>query len=238
MKGPPPNIVASSQTLWIGDLEPHMDELFLSNVFTTLGLRSVIKSIKVIRDKQTNVSSGYGFVEFSTHDTAQNVLDSYSGTLMPGTKKAFHLKWGAFGSGTKPSNTAWNANQKTSIFVGDLEANVNDKQLLDFFKEKYPSAIFARIIYDPVTKYSKSYGFVEFTNPTEAQRAITETTGMFLAGRMIRVSSANLKTNDNPSSLPDIVSGDDPEAQQMALMQKQQLYQYYYSIMDDPIQKL
>lgn len=51
----------------------------------------------------------------------------------------------------------------------------------------------ARIIYDPVTKYSKSYGFVEFTSSEEAQRAITEVSGMVLAGRMIKVSNAHYK---------------------------------------------
>jgi RNA recognition motif-containing protein len=86
--------------------------------------------------------------------------------------------------------------------VGDLDSSVNDKQLLEFFSEKYPSAYFARIIYDPVTKYSKSYGFVEFSNATEAQRAITEMTGMILAGRMIRVSNANTKnTGESQTAL-------------------------------------
>jgi RNA recognition motif-containing protein len=78
--------------------------------------------------------------------------------------------------------------------VGDLDSSVNDKQLLEFFSEKYPSAYFARIIYDPVTKYSKSYGFVEFSNATE--------TGMILAGRMIRVSNANTKnTGESQTAL-------------------------------------
>lgn len=195
MKAPPPNIVASSQTLWMGDLEGFMDESYLNNIFTTVGLRSSVKSIKIIKDKGTNSSSGYGFIEFTSHETAQSVLDTYNGTPIPGTKKNFVFKWGAYGAGGKPQTLSnWKNVQKVSVFVGDLDQSVTDKQLLEFFSEKYPSVYFARIIYDPVTKYSKSYGFVEFSNANEAQKAIAETTGMILAGRMIRVSNANTKT--------------------------------------------
>lgn len=114
-----------------------------------------------------------------------------------------------YGSGPKPpALSSVKPIQKVSVFVGDLDASVNDKQLLEFFQEKYPSAYFARIIYDPVTKHSKSYGFVEFNNNDEAQKAITEVNGMFLAGRMIRVSNAYSKNTDQQQQ-PAAFSGSD-----------------------------
>lgn len=223
----------------MGDLESFMDESFLSGMFTQIGLRPSIKSIKIIKDKATNSSSGYGFIEFNSHETAQSVLDSYNGTPIPGTKKNFVMKWGAFGAGGKPQSTSgWKNPPKVSVFVGDLDQSVTDKQLLQFFAEKYPSAYFARIIYDPVTKYSKSYGFVEFGNAAEAQKAITETTGMLLAGRMIRVSNANSKQEQQATSTVNADIHEDPETAQLALLQKQQLYQYYCSIVDDPLMKM
>jgi RNA recognition motif-containing protein len=40
------------------------------------------------------------------------------------------------------------------------------------FSKRYPSVIQAKIIVDPVTRYSKGYGFIKFSNAEEAQRAI------------------------------------------------------------------
>ncbi|XP_050214249.1 polyadenylate-binding protein RBP47-like [Mercurialis annua] len=73
---------AENKTVWIGDLHHWMDENYLNNCF---GLTSEIASIKVIRNKQSGLSEGYGFVEFYTHATAEKVLQKYTGILMPNT---------------------------------------------------------------------------------------------------------------------------------------------------------
>jgi len=36
------------------------------------------------------------------------------------------------------------------------------------FSKRYPSVIQAKIIVDPVSRYSKGYGFVKFSNQEEA----------------------------------------------------------------------
>ena len=48
--------------------------------------------------------------------------------------------------------------------MGDLDPNVNDAKLLAEFKKHYPSVFQAKIIVDPVMRYSKGYGFVKFSD--------------------------------------------------------------------------
>lgn len=58
------------RTLWIGDLGYWMDETFLYNLFAATG---TVTSVKIIRSKTTNVSEGYGFIEFTSHEAAAQV---------------------------------------------------------------------------------------------------------------------------------------------------------------------
>jgi RNA recognition motif-containing protein len=67
---------------------------------------------------------------------------------------------------------------------------------LEFFRSKYPSAYNAKIITDTATKLSKGYGFVKFTNQEEAYKAIAETNGQFFMSKMLKVSTAFLKTKE------------------------------------------
>ncbi|XP_030932882.1 polyadenylate-binding protein RBP45-like [Quercus lobata] len=49
------------RSLWIGDLLPWMEENYLFSCFAHTG---EVVSAKVIRNKRSQISDGYGFVEF------------------------------------------------------------------------------------------------------------------------------------------------------------------------------
>jgi hypothetical protein len=51
-------------SLHVADLDPRVDEALLSHHFTSLGHRVV--SVKIVRDKLTHQSAGYGYVNFAT----------------------------------------------------------------------------------------------------------------------------------------------------------------------------
>jgi RNA recognition motif-containing protein len=139
-------------------------------------------------------------VEFSSHEIASQVLACYNGAPIPGTNKNFRLNWGIFGGGTKTttlSNAAapmqkmvQTTSPDYSIYVGDIDAQVNDMMLLEFFQKRYKSVVSAKVIVDPITKYSKGYGFVKFSNFEESQRAISEMQGSLLRGRHIKTSQS------------------------------------------------
>uniref|UniRef100_A0A6N2MKC1 Uroporphyrinogen-III synthase n=1 Tax=Salix viminalis TaxID=40686 RepID=A0A6N2MKC1_SALVM len=172
-----------NKSIWIGDLHHWMDENYLHSCFVSTG---EIASIKVIRNKQTGLSEGYGFVEFFTHATAEKVLQNYGGILMPNTEQPFRLNWASFSTGDKRSDNA----PDLSIFVGDLAADVTDSLLQETFFSKYPSVKAAKVVFDANTGRSKGYGFVRFGDDGERTQAMTEMNGVYCSSRPMRIGAA------------------------------------------------
>jgi RNA recognition motif-containing protein len=175
-----------AKTIWIGDLHHWMDEAYLHNCFAHTGEVSLVK---VIRNKQTAQSEGYGFIEFCSHATAEKVLQTYNGAVMPNTEQPFRLNWATFSTGDKRSDVA----SDLSIFVGDLAADVTDSMLQETFGTRYPSVKGAKVVIDSNTGRSKGYGFVRFGDENERARAITEMNGMYCSSRPMRIGVATPK---------------------------------------------
>ncbi|OWM80751.1 hypothetical protein CDL15_Pgr006781 [Punica granatum] len=172
-----------NRSIWVGDLHHWMDENYLHTCFASTG---EIASIKVIRNKQTGLSEGYGFVEFFSHATAEKVLQNYSGILMPNTEQPFRLNWATFSTGDKRSDNG----SDLSIFVGDLAADVTDSLLHETFASKYPSVKAAKVVFDVNTGRSKGYGFVRFGDDNERTQAMTEMNGVYCSSRPMRIGAA------------------------------------------------
>ena len=68
-----------ARSLWVGNLEPWMDGLWMKQVFMQAGV-SVLEA-KVIRTG--GVPSGYGFAEFASVEEAAKVLEGYHGQPIP-----------------------------------------------------------------------------------------------------------------------------------------------------------
>lgn len=83
-------------TLWVGDIEKWMDENYLAQLF---GKTGIVVSTKIIRDRQTNIPVGYGFVQFNNHETAKKVLELYGNATNPATGRTFRLNWGVRNGG-------------------------------------------------------------------------------------------------------------------------------------------
>ncbi|XP_058730747.1 polyadenylate-binding protein RBP47-like isoform X1 [Vicia villosa] len=186
------------RTIWIGDLHHWMDETFLHNCFAHTG---EVVSAKVIRNKQTGVSEGYGFVEFYTRGTAEKVLQNFNGAMMPNTDQAFRLNWATFsaGGGGGGERRSSEATSDLSVFVGDLAIDVTDAMLQEVFASRFSSIKGAKVVIDSNTGRSKGYGFVRFGDDNERTRAMTEMNGVYCSSRPMRVGVATpKKTYGNP----------------------------------------
>lgn len=170
-----------------------MDEGYLNSCFAQSG---EVLSVKVIRNKQTGNSEGYGFVEFNSHTAAENVLQCYNGTMMPNVQQPFHLNWAGLGTGEK--RAADPAGSDLSIFVGDLGADVTDAQLCETFSSRYSSVKGAKVVFDTSTGRSKGYGFVRFSDENERSRAMTEMNGAYCCNRPMRIGVATPKKPSTP----------------------------------------
>lgn len=147
-----------------------------------------VASVKVIRNKQTGLIEGYGFVEFVTRAAAERVLQTYNGTPMPNGEQNFRLNWASFSAGERRDETS-----DFTIFVGDLAADVTDYMLQETFRGRYPSVKGAKVVIDRLTGRSKGYGFVRFSDESEQLRAMSEMNGAFCSTRPMRIGPATNK---------------------------------------------
>jgi len=181
------------RTLWIGDLQYWMDENYLNSCFYPTG---ELLSAKVIRNKQSGQSEGYGFLEFRTRATAENILQTYNGAMMPNAEQSYRLNWASLGAGDKRTDDS----PEHTIFVGDLAGEVTDYILQETFKAVYQSVKGAKVVTDRTTGRSKGYGFVKFGDEREQQRAMTEMNGVLCSTRPMRIGpAANKKPMTSPT---------------------------------------
>ncbi|CAN1353824.1 Polyadenylate-binding protein RBP45 [Linum perenne] len=178
------------RTLWIGDLQYWMDENYLLSCFSQTG---EVASVKVIRNKQSGQTEGYGFMEMISHAAAERILQTYNGTPMPNGEQNFRLNWASYGAGEKRDD-----GPEYTIFVGDLAADVTDYMLQETFRVHYPSVKGAKVVIDRLTGRTKGYGFVRFNDEGEQMRAMTEMNGAFCSSRPMRIGVASNKKTMAP----------------------------------------
>jgi len=82
-----------------------------------------------------------------------------------------------------------------NIYVGNLPREATEDDLRKAF-EAFGEVTSAKIITDKFTGDPRGFGFVEMSNNTEAQSAISGLDGKDLKGRSLRVNEARPRTDD------------------------------------------
>jgi len=177
----PPGVNTTCRSLYVGNLSDRVQEPLLYEIFSALG---PVESCKLIKDKATGDSSGYGFVDYYDHRTAALALQSFNGRYLYGLE--IKVNW-AFANGQKEDTT-----NHFHIFVGDISPEVDDKALHAAFSP-FGTISDARVMVDPNLGKSRGYGFVAYRKKEDAQRALVEMNGEWLGTRAIRCNWANQK---------------------------------------------
>jgi len=178
------------KSLYVGNLDPRVTDLMLSDIFKTVG---DVTHAKIIPDR--NYSHGglnYGFVDMVDHKTADTALQTLNGRKIFGHE--IKVNWAFQGSSTQKEDTT----NHFHIFVGDLSPEVNDQVLSKAFSA-FGTMSDARVMWDMNTGKSRGYGFVAFREKADAEQAINSMNGEWLGSRSIRVNWANQK---NPQAQP------------------------------------
>ncbi|KAL8713345.1 MAG: hypothetical protein Q9220_002544 [cf. Caloplaca sp. 1 TL-2023] len=173
-------------TLWMGELEPWIDENFVRSVWYNMGEQV---NVKMIRDKFSG-NAGYCFIDFTTPAAASKAL-ALNGQLIPNTNRPFKLNWASGGGLADRSRD--DRGPEHSIFVGDLGPEVNEYVLVSLFQNRFPSCKSAKIMTDPISGMSRGYGFVRFSDEQDQQRALSEMQGVYCGNRPMRISTATPK---------------------------------------------
>lgn len=75
------------------------------------------------------------------------------------------------------------------LYVGNLTFSITDSELEKAFAE-FGEVISATVVMDRISGRSKGFGFVEFANDEDADKAKIELDGKELKGRAIRIDQA------------------------------------------------
>lgn len=168
--------------IFIKNLDKSIDNQALYETFSAFGH---IVSCKVEVD-QNAASKGYGYVHYETQEEADQAVAKVNGMLLNG-KKVFV---GPFKP--KKERSAEESKQKfTNIFVKNLDTAFTQEQLAQKFSEfgKTTSAV----IMTNEKGESKGFGFVNFENPEDAQKAVETLNGSLINGKPVYVGRAQKK---------------------------------------------
>lgn len=74
-------------TIYVGNLSFRLKETELKTAFSEFG---EVTSVKIIKDKTTRKSKGYGFVEMETEEAAENAINGLNGKELAGRPLRVH----------------------------------------------------------------------------------------------------------------------------------------------------
>ena len=177
--------MSTESTLWMGDIETWMNEEIIMKSFTECGIKPI--SVKTIKDKKLNLLRNYCFINFDNMVEANKALIQLNGKKLPNANFNFKLNWAN-------QNSEGNKN----LYVGNLAPEIDDIELYNLFKSKYPSVHHASIITDK--GISKGFGFVHFSKKEDYDKCLKEMDGFMFHNYAIKVKERKKKNENNNNS--------------------------------------
>eukprot|EP00762_Andalucia_godoyi_P005793 ANDGO_06902.mRNA.1 Polyadenylate-binding protein len=155
-----------------------------------------ILSVFVRRDEGTGSSKGFGFVTFGTPEAAKSAVDALNGAEIAPGKQVF------VGRAQKKTERMSVLRRKfeqlkmermtkyqgVNLYIKNLDDNATDDMLRKAFEE-FGNITSAKVMYDE-RGISRGFGFVCFTTPEEATRAVTQMNGRMLGSKPLYVAIA------------------------------------------------
>lgn len=171
----------SKTNLIINYLPQTMTQEDLRNLFVSVG---ELESCKLIRDKLTGSSLGYGFVNFVKASDAERAIKNLNGLRMQ--QKTIKVSY------ARPSTPLI---KDANLYVSGLPKTMTQDDLQRIFSP-YGRIITSRILVDFCTGMSRGVGFVRFDKRPEAEVAINTLNGTIPHGAKDPIT---VKFANNPS---------------------------------------
>eukprot|EP00696_Hemimastix_kukwesjijk_P005740 gnl/Hemi2/17236_TR5739_c0_g2_i1.p1 gnl/Hemi2/17236_TR5739_c0_g2~~gnl/Hemi2/17236_TR5739_c0_g2_i1.p1 ORF type:complete len:435 (+),score=119.18 gnl/Hemi2/17236_TR5739_c0_g2_i1:94-1398(+) len=204
--------------LIVNYLPTSVTEDSLRNIFAPYGS---IESCKLITDKFTSQTLGYGFVRFSTVQMAQNAISSLNGlklenkTLKVSVAKPSHSHDSSSSHSARRSSSSSNNNQSSSYGGGSSSSALGSdspnqygtnasanlyvsglgqsvtKADLDQAFAPFGKIADSKVLFDNNTGLSRGIGFVRFVSRSDAERALGSLNDTVLCNSRVKVKFAD-----------------------------------------------
>ncbi|XP_077356089.1 ELAV-like protein 2 isoform X7 [Festucalex cinctus] len=147
----------SKTNLIVNYLPQNMAQEELKSLFGSIG---EIESCKLVRDKITGQSLGYGFVNYVEPKDAEKAINTLNGLRLQ--TKTIKVSY------ARPSSASI---RDANLYVSGLPKTMTQTELEQLFSQ-YGRIITSRILVDQVTGLSRGVGFIRFDRRVEAEEAI------------------------------------------------------------------
>ncbi|VAH97811.1 unnamed protein product [Triticum turgidum subsp. durum] len=183
-------------TMYVGNLPYHIDNERLKLSFQGAG---VVLFSKVIYDRETGQSRGFGFVTMSTVQEAEKAVRIYHGSGMYG--RPLTVKIAAPRGGARVDAPRRQSGSPLRIFVCNLPSQVDNSRLEELFS-KHGKVVDARVVYErrEGASCSRGFGFVTMATDEESYKAIRALNKQILEGNALGVKVARERAD--PVCLP------------------------------------
>ncbi|KAI8892512.1 putative PAB1-mRNA polyadenylate-binding protein [Globomyces pollinis-pini] len=173
-----------SGNIFIKNLDPSIDNKALFDTFSSFG---TILSCKVAMDG--DVSRGYGFVHYETMEMAETAINSVNGMLVNDRQVYVGLH---VSKKERESKLEEMRAQFTNIYVKNIDSSIDENKFNEMFQAFGPVTS-CRLSVDE-NGVSKEFGFVNYENHEDAERAVNEMNETEIAGKVLYVGRAQKKS--------------------------------------------
>jgi polyadenylate-binding protein len=139
-------------------------------------------------------SRGFGFINYDNHEHAVLAIEKWNGEKLADAEKPSYVGR-AMKKGEREDYLRKLREERAqkyagiNLYIKNLDDSVDNVKLEEAFKP-YGSITSAQVMMDEKKENSRGFGFVCFTSPEEASKAVTEMNGAMLAGKPIYVALA------------------------------------------------
>jgi len=181
--------------IYVKNLAKTVEEQRLKDLFLAFG---DITSIYLAIDESKS-SKGFGFINYKIHENARQAVEEMNGKEIDGEqiyvgraqKKAEREKE-LKQMFEKIKRERMSKYQGVNLYVKNLDDTIDDVRLREEFAH-CGTITSAKVMRDENTGQSKGFGFVCFSTPDEATKAVTEMNGKMLVNKPIYVALAQRK---------------------------------------------
>lgn len=164
-------------TIYVGNLDEKVTDTLLWELMLQAG---PVVNVHLPKDRVTQQHQGYGFCEFMTEEDADYAIKIMNMIKLYGKQIRVN----------KATSDKKNLDVGASLFIGNLDPDIDEKLLYDTFGAFGVIVQTPKIARDPDTGNSKGYGFISFDNFESSDAAIEAMNGQYLMNKAITVSYA------------------------------------------------